>query len=233
MKKIVHLFFLLTVITLPLIGQKKSVPKKKISNPVSTINQTNVNMNEQDTLLYCIASLVAEDYVKSFKSFNAEILTKAFSDAMAGNPAIPSDKARRIFSEFKTKALKADGENFLAANAKLPGVISLPNGLQYQILKEGDGPKPTAADQVTTHYAGTLINGFEFDSSVKRGQPATFPVGGVIKGWQEILQMMPKGSKWKVFIPYNLAYGERGAGGSIPPYSALIFEIELLEIVGK
>ena len=125
-------------------------------------------------------------------------------------------------------ANKKEGEAFLAANKGKEGVVTLPSGLQYKILKEGTGPKPTASDTVVCNYRGTLINGTEFDSSYKRGQPATFPVGGVIKGWTEALQLMPVGSKWQLFIPSDLAYGERGAGADIGPESTLIFEVELL-----
>lgn len=110
------------------------------------------------------------------------------------------------------------------------GVISLPSGLQYEVITMGDGKKPSATSKVRTHYHGTLINGDVFDSSVDRGEPISFPVNGVIKGWQEALQLMPIGSKWRLFIPYFLAYGERGAGADIKPYSALIFEVELLGI---
>ena len=122
------------------------------------------------------------------------------------------------------------GAAFLAANKSKPGVTTLPSGLQYKVLTAGTGPKPTASDTVTVNYRGTLISGKEFDSSYKRGQPATFPVGGVIKGWTEALQLMPVGSKWQLFIPADLAYGDRGAGGDIGPGETLIFEVELLSI---
>jgi FKBP-type peptidyl-prolyl cis-trans isomerase len=131
------------------------------------------------------------------------------------------------------EANKKEGEAFLAANKAKEGVVTLPSGLEYKILKEGTGPKPTASDSVVCNYRGTLINGTEFDSSYKRGQPATFPVGGVIKGWTEALQLMPMGSKWQLFIPSSLAYGERGAGGDIGPGATLIFEVELLSIQEK
>ena len=124
----------------------------------------------------------------------------------------------------------AEGEIFLAENAKKDGITVLESGLQYRVMTEGKGQKPAATDQVTTHYHGMLINGKVFDSSVDRGEPATFPVNGVIAGWVEALQLMPVGSKWELFIPYNLAYGERGAGADIKPYSTLIFEVELLAI---
>ena len=124
----------------------------------------------------------------------------------------------------------AKGEVFLKENAKKEGVVTLPSGLQYKILKEGKGPKPAATNMVTTHYVGTLIDGTEFDSSIKRGQPATFPVTGVIPGWTEALQLMKVGSKWQLFIPAKLGYGENGAGDKVGPNSTLIFEVELLDI---
>jgi FKBP-type peptidyl-prolyl cis-trans isomerase FklB len=125
---------------------------------------------------------------------------------------------------------KTEGEAFLAENAKKPGVVVLPSGLQYRIITEGKGKKPTASSVVTTQYKGSLLDGTEFDSSYKRGQPATFPVSGVIKGWTEALQLMKEGSKWELFIPPSLAYGENGAGGVIPPNATLIFEVELVSI---
>ncbi len=123
-----------------------------------------------------------------------------------------------------------EGQNFLAANKKKEGVVTLPSGLQYQIIKPGTGAMPAATDRVVTHYRGTLIDGTEFDSSYRRGQPATFPVGGVIGGWTEALQLMKVGGKWKLFVPPNLAYGRRGSGSKIGPNATLIFEVELLEI---
>jgi len=125
---------------------------------------------------------------------------------------------------------RLDGEAFLAANAKKPGVVTLPSGLQYRVITEGKGKKPSATATVTTHYVGRLVDGTEFDSSIKRGQPAVFPVNGVIKGWTEALQLMPVGSKWEIVVPSALGYGESGAGGVIPPGATLIFEVELLSI---
>lgn len=152
-------------------------------------------------------------------------------------PRIAKNEAGALLNKFFTEleenmaeAAKSEGEAFLAANATRKEVVTLPSGLQYEIMKAGNGPKPKATDTVLCHYHGTLVNGTVFDSSVRRGQPAAFPVNGVIAGWVEALQLMPVGSKWKLFIPYNLAYGARGAGESIPPYAALIFEVELLEI---
>ena len=133
--------------------------------------------------------------------------------------------------EEKLKLNKQAGEEFLHINKGKEGVVTLTSGLQYQILKSGDGPKPSATDQVRCHYHGTLIDGTVFDSSVQRGEPAVFGVNQVIKGWVEALQLMPLGSKWRLFIPSDLAYGAAGAGQSIEPNSALIFDVELLNII--
>ncbi len=130
----------------------------------------------------------------------------------------------------KARAFAAAGEAFLAENAKRADVTVTPSGLQYEVLVAGNGPVPTRSSTVRTHYRGTLLNGKEFDSSYARGEPAEFPVGGVIAGWTEALQSMPVGSKWKLFIPHHLAYGERGAGADIGPFETLIFDIELLDI---
>src|SRR5262249_2889605 len=131
------------------------------------------------------------------------------------------------------EANKKEGDAFLAANKGKEGVTTLPSGLQYKVEKQGTGPKPTSSDTVVCNYRGTLINGTEVDSSYKRGQPATFPVSGVIKGWTEALQLMPVGSKWQLFIPSSLAYAERGAGQDIGPNATLIFEVELMSIQEK
>jgi peptidyl-prolyl cis-trans isomerase len=128
------------------------------------------------------------------------------------------------------KAAKAAGEAFLAENAKKDGVVTLPSGLQYQVLKEGNGKKPSATDQVVCHYEGTLIDGTVFDSSYKRNEPATFGLNQVIDGWTEGVQLMSEGAKYRFFIPYNLAYGERGAGAQIPPFAALVFDVELIQV---
>lgn len=140
---------------------------------------------------------------------------------------------QKFFGELQQKQYAAaikEGQEFLAGNAKKEGVVTLESGLQYEIITEGKGDKPSATDQVECHYHGTLIDGTVFDSSVQRGTPATFPVNGVIQGWVEALQMMPVGSKWRLFVPSNLAYGERGAGQQIGPHATLIFEVELLGI---
>lgn len=152
-------------------------------------------------------------------------------------PQLSYDEAKHeieaYFMDLQQKAVKLNkeaGEEFLKINAHKEGVTTLPSGLQYEVIKMGDGPKPTLSDTVTCHYHGTLINGIVFDSSMDRGEPASFPLRGVIAGWTEILQLMPVGSKWKVTIPSDLAYGDRGAGEHIKPGSTLIFIIELLSI---
>jgi FKBP-type peptidyl-prolyl cis-trans isomerase FklB len=174
--------------------------------------------------------------------------TQGFKDALAGNPPLMSDEEVRativaLQNEMRAKAVQAQkelaeknkqaGEAFLAENQKKAGVVTLPSGLQYKILQAAAGKKPTAEDTVVCQYRGTLIDGKEFDSSFKRNQPATFQVNRVIKGWSEALQLMPAGSKWQLFIPSGLAYGERGAGPDVPPNSTLIFEVELVSIKPK
>jgi FKBP-type peptidyl-prolyl cis-trans isomerase FklB len=161
------------------------------------------------------------------------LLTEQEAQAVLQEVGTEVQKAQREKMEKAGAANKTEGEAFLAANKGKEGIITLPSGLQYKILTEGTGPKPTAADTVVCNYRGTLIDGKEFDSSYKRGQPATFPVNGVIKGWTEALQLMPVGSKWQLFIPPNLAYGERGAGADIGPDATLIFEVELMSIQEK
>jgi FKBP-type peptidyl-prolyl cis-trans isomerase FklB len=174
------------------------------------------------------------------------IVARGLRDALAGTkPLLTEEDEKAALIQLQSQVVGAQqakaheagtanrkqGEEFLATNKSKPGIVTLPSGMQYKILKEGTGPKPTAGDTVSCNYRGTLIDGKEFDSSYKRGQPTSFPVGGVIKGWTEALQLMPVGSKWQLFIPSELAYGDRGAGGDIGPGETLIFEVELLSIV--
>ena len=167
----------------------------------------------------------------------SEFIIAGIREQFAKNPQMSSEEANMILNNFFMELQKAqfgekvaEGERFLAENAKRPGVTTTASGLQYQVLTEGFGPKPTAANTVKTHYHGTLLNGTVFDSSVERGEPISFPLNGVIRGWTEALQLMPVGSKWRLFLPYHLAYGERGTGQHIQPYETLIFEVELLGI---
>ena len=205
--------------------------------------------DEKQKRSHAIGVMIASDMKKNFQRGGYEVDTetaaKSFSDALNGRTTMLTEAEAQVIvrsytTELRQKAeekRKADaevnkkaGEDFLAANKSKEGVVTLPSGLQYKVLKQGDGPKPSASDSVTTHYKGTLIDGTEFDSSYTRGEPATFGVKGVIKGWTEALQLMPVGSKWQLFIPSELAYMERGSGQKIGPNAALIFDIELLSI---
>ena len=159
-------------------------------------------------------------------------------DALADKTAMEPAEIQAVINEFfnrkteeQSRKAKSAGEEFLAANAKKEGVVTLPSGLQYQVLREGNGKRPKATDQVRCHYEGTPINGTVFDSSYKRGEPAVFGLNQVIKGWTEGVQLMQEGAKYRFFIPYDLAYGERGAGQQIPPFAALIFDVELIEVI--
>lgn len=194
---------------------------------------------ELDTVSYSLGVNIAKNMQsQGLEELNSELLSKGIDDVLAKNElAISQEEADKLLQSYFTKlqAVKTEkdkkaGNDFLEANKKNEGVVVLPSGLQYKIITEGTGLKPTLTDKVTTHYHGTTIDGKVFDSSVERGQPASFPVNGVIKGWTEALQLMPVGSKWKLFIPSDLAYGARGAGADIPPHAALVFEVELLSI---
>ena len=200
---------------------------------------------EKDKLSYSLGMDVAGSFMRQGVEVDPGVFARGFADAYSGGPTLLTEAEVKTAianlqkslmakqqAKFKEEAVKnkAAGEAFLAANAKKPGVVTLPSGLQYKVIKEGTGPMPTAGDTVTVNYKGTLIDGTEFDSSYKRGTPATFPVKGVIPGWTEALQKMKVGSTWELFIPPKLAYGERGAGHVIGPDSTLIFEVELLSI---
>jgi len=171
-------------------------------------------------------------------SLDLDALFKGFYDQYTSGKTLMTQqecmesfqKMMTAATEKKSGASKKAGEDFLAANKTKEGVKVTASGLQYKVVKSGTGRTPAATNEVSVHYTGTLIDGTEFDSSVKRGQPATFPVNGVIAGWTEALQLMKEGDKWMLYIPYNLAYGERGAGGQIPPFATLIFEVELLSV---
>ena len=178
------------------------------------------------------------------ESLNIDDFAQAIKDVLAGNEQMTVAESQKAVNQFfqeaeakqrakaaeMGKAAKAEGEKYLADNAKKDGVITTKSGLQYMVITEGTGKSPKATDSVKCHYEGFLIDRTVFDSSIQRGEPATFPLGGVIAGWTEGLQLMKEGGKTRFFIPYNLAYGESGAAGSIPPYAALIFDVELIEV---
>lgn len=201
--------------------------------------------NQTAKASYSIGSQLGSQVAQAKDMIDQDALIMGFKDSMAGKELqMPAEEMQKVMQTFQQAMMekqqakqkevsttnKAEGDKFLAENKTKEGVKTTQSGLQYKVLKKGSGAIPKASDTVVTHYSGTLINGKVFDSSYKRNSPATFPVNGVIKGWTEALQMMEVGSKWQLFIPSELAYGERGAGADIGPNQVLIFEIELLEI---
>ncbi len=203
---------------------------------------------DKDKASYAIGMNIGQNLHKQAAELDPAIVQRGIKDSLAGGTMLLTDEQAKaaltvLQGELHKKqeeqmqqvaeTNKKEGDAFLAANKTKEGVVTLPSGLQYKILTAGTGPKPSATDSVVCNYKGTLLNGTEFDSSYKRGQPATFPVNGVIKGWTEALQLMPVGSKWQLFIPSELAYGMRGPGGGIGPNSTLVFEVELISIKGK
>lgn len=204
-----------------------------------------VSAQKIDSTSYALGVLISQSIEQlHLDKFDAKQMAAGLQDALDKKPKMDmqaaqkfymdaqkksTEKAAQIAAE-KAKGNKEKGIKFLAENKKRKEVVALPSGLQYEILKAGNGPKPLATDKVKTHYHGTLLDGTVFDSSVQRGEPIEFPLNGVIKGWTEALQLMPTGSKWKLYIPSELAYGDQGAGASIGPGETLIFEVELLEV---
>ena len=195
---------------------------------------------KEEKLSYALGMSIASNLINSgVRSLNIDLFAQALKDLFGGKqPAVTPDEANQILENFMNGSSGNDAEKnlqdgltFLAENSSREGIVQLESGLQYLVLTEGSGKKPGLKDKVKCHYHGTLIDGTVFDSSVQRGKPAEFPVSGVIGGWVEALQLMPVGSKYRLFIPPDLAYGSRGAGGTIGPNSTLIFDVELLEIV--
>jgi FKBP-type peptidyl-prolyl cis-trans isomerase FklB len=213
---------------------------------VSQVNaQENLVLkNQKEKTSYIIGMDIGNNLKKQSIDVDPNILAKGVKDALAGGkPLLTEQEIRETMTAFQKEMMakqevvakknKEQGDAFLAENKKKEGVKTLPSGLQYKVIKAGTGKKPKLSETVIAHYRGTLIDGTEFDSSYKRGQPATFQVSGVIPGWTEALQLMEEGAKWQLFIPSNLAYGERGAGGVIGPNATLVFEIELISIQEK
>ena len=231
-------------------GQTSSTPTPGAqSSSSSAATPANAALPDQKSKVsYALGMNMGSSLRRQSIDVDLNLVSQGLKDSIGGSTTLLTDEEAhatlvQLQGELKAKqdakmkeageANKKTGEAFLAANKTKPGVVTLPSGLQYKIMTPGTGAKPTASDTVVCNYKGTLIDGTEFDSSYKRGQPATFPVSGVIKGWTEVLQLMPAGSKWQVFIPSELGYGERGAGGNIGPDSTLIFEIELVSIQKK
>jgi FKBP-type peptidyl-prolyl cis-trans isomerase len=238
----------------PSTGAQKSPVSKTAHPPVKKTPPVLTLKTDKDKRSYAIGMNIGKGMSAQSIDVDPEILARAIKDVLTSNKTLlTEDEARTVLTALQAEirkqqqekmklaaeeakkvgeANKKAGDDFLANNKSADGVVALPSGLQYKILQEGTGPKPAATDSVVCNYRGTLLDGTEFDSSIKRGKPATFPVTGVIKGWTEALQLMPVGSKWQLFIPPDLAYGERSAG-TIGPNSTLIFEVELLSIEPK
>lgn len=234
MKKI--LFILPVLVSVSYAQTKKPAPKTVVKKPVEK-----VAMSTLDSLSYAMGVQTAEYYkAQGAEKINSEMVKKAYDDVYNDKPLLISEDQcnmtiQQKLQEFmmkKASAQKEEGIKFLEANKKRPGVVTLPSGLQYEVITKGTGPIPKARDTVKANYIGSLINGTEFDNSYKRKEALTIAVSGVIRGWTEALELMPVGSKWKLYIPSDLGYGDRGAG-PIPAGSTLIFEIELLDIVNK
>jgi FKBP-type peptidyl-prolyl cis-trans isomerase len=225
-----------------------TAPGTKSDTSASKSNTAPALATDKEKASYALGLNIGRGLSKQPVDLDSAAVARGLKDGLSGTkplltePEIAADLAQlqdqvKKASEAKMQELAAEnqkaGAAFLAENKSKEGVVALPSGLQYKVLTAGTGPKPTAADTVVCQYRGTLLDGTEFDSSYKRGQPATFAVGRVIKGWTEALQLMPVGSKWQIFIPAELAYGERGAGNVIPPNATLVFEVELVSIQGK
>ena len=216
--------------------------KKSLAKSTTPATNKVVLKSTMDSVSYALGFNISQDLkARGFNNLNYDIINRAMIDAFRGNTgAVTTEQAQTLIMTALTKAnqekyapILAEGQKYLDENKKKLGVTTLPSGLQYEVLQAGTGDKPKATDQVTVHYKGTLINGKQFDSSYDRNEPATFALNGVIPGWTEGLQLMPVGSKYRFAIPYQLGYGERGAGAGIPPYSVLLFDVELIKIGAK
>lgn len=238
MKKAFLFVVVLGTVTATVNAQKTPV-KKPVAYKVAAA--TPVLKNSTDSFSYAAGFNIANSMKQQgVTNINAAMVQRAMDDVFKKKATLLTEEQCSMtlqqklqeYAHKKMSAERAKGDAYLEANKKKPGVTTLPNGLQYEVMTVGDpaGMKPTAADTVVVHYVGTLTDGTKFDASTDRGEPATFPVNGVIRGWTEILQLMTKGAKWKVTIPGDLAYGERGAGGVIGPNATLVFEIDLLDI---
>lgn len=232
----------------PATTPKTPATKTPAKTPAAKGAVTTTLTTPKQKFSYALGMNLGMSLKKQGVEIDPALITQGLRAAMAGGKTLLTPEEAQaalmdVQNELRKKqqekmqvmgeANKTEGDAFLVANKTKEGVVTLPSGLEYKILKAGTGPKPTSGDTVVCNYRGTLINGTEFDSSYKRGQPATFPVTGVIKGWTEALQLMPVGSKWQLFIPSSLAYGERGAGAEIGPNATLIFEVELMSIQEK
>ncbi len=218
---------------------KKPVAKKPAVKSGTAVSNAVILKNQADSFSYAIGVSIANFYKEQgINTINSALVTRAVNDCRDGKAKLNEGEVNNVIMNYmqqvrsqKSAGTRKAGEAFLAENKNKPGVITTASGLQYIVLKEGTGPKPVATNKVKVHYHGTLIDGFVFDSSVQRGEPIEMDVSNFIAGWVEALQMMPVGSKWKLFVPSNLGYGDNDAGPSIKAGSALIFDIELIDIV--
>jgi len=239
LKYVLAVGFLLTMLNTETGAQNsKSASKAKQADKANSKTETTKN-TKMDSLSYGLGVLLGQNVQQlGFDNIDATSLAMAIQDILDGKELkMTPEQANMIVSnemaaasERKAGPAIEEGRKFLVENAKKPGIKTTASGLQYEVITSGNGATPKLTDKVTTHYRGTLIDGKQFDSSYDRGEPATFPVNGVIKGWTEALQLMKEGDKWRLYIPYDLAYGERGAGRDIPPYATLIFDIELIKV---
>ncbi len=241
MKKAVLILAAFALIFTSADAKEKKEKKSKKAQASAVVEP--VFKNDVDSMSYALGVNVGNDFAKNLKGIpggksNIDLLIKGFATAMKGDSTLmTAEVASEYFRDYITKAQtkeqdakKSEGQKFLAENMTKEGVKTTESGLQYQVLTAAEGPKPKATDSVEVHYQGFLLDGTKFDSSVDRGEPITFPLNQVIPGWTEGVQLMSVGSKYKFFVPYQLGYGDKGAGGVIPPFATLIFEVELLKI---
>jgi FKBP-type peptidyl-prolyl cis-trans isomerase FklB len=228
MKKIVVAILVLFAVS------AQAQKKKPVAKSTASATAAKPFKNIADSASYALGMSVANFYKQQgFKNLNTALIAKAISDVQAGKkPPFTEEQANECIMFYVNPSLRTtinEGKKFMAANASKPGVKTTASGIQYEVLKDAQGPRPKATDTVVVNYVGTLLNGTEFDNSIKRGEPIEFPLNGVIRGWTEGLQLMPVGSKYKFYIPYNLGYGLNG-NGPIPGGATLVFEVELLKI---
>jgi FKBP-type peptidyl-prolyl cis-trans isomerase FklB len=248
MKKIPLILTLVVLVSCALLFAQQQTAPAQTAPTQTAPAQKGPAMSEKEKTSYSIGLNIGMNLFEQDVQVDVASLTKGIQDGLANSkPALTEDEIRTVLTnlqkevqtkqEGKRKAVadknSKEAEAFLTANKAKTGVVTLPSGLQYKIITEGKGPKPAATDTVVTHYKGTFIDGKQFDSSYERGEPATFTVNGVIAGWTEALQLMPVGSKWQLFVPSKLAYGEKGFQNVIPPNAALVFDIELVSIQPK
>ncbi len=221
-------------------GSVEAMAQKSKKKKKGKVEEVMEIKNDKDSISYSIGVNIAKDLAsRGMDSLNLDMLAQAMKDVLNNDSLLIDEQQCQMYMQQymqkmmieRANRLKREGQKFLEQNGKREEVVTLPSGLQYEVLVEGNGPKPGPTSKVKCHYHGTLTNGEVFDSSVEKGKPIEYSVNGFIKGWQEALQLMSVGSKWKIYVPYDLGYGERGSGAKIGPYSTLVFEMELIDIL--